>query len=138
MKKIILILFLINSVPLMAEQNYFQLSKNYIVGQKATWDTFDTICELTYLGFCYADMKQTLDIKNHKRLFENNILLGHHPSDKNIKIYFASIAVIQPIIAYMLPKRYRASFNGFTIGVEWMCVWGNYNRGLSANIMKRF
>lgn len=40
-----------------------------------------------------VDLAQTLDIKNHPALQETNMLLGEHPSDQKIIIYFLLVFV---------------------------------------------
>lgn len=49
-----------------------------------------------------VDCCQTLDIKNHSNLHESNPLLGPHPSDKRIIVYFFVCTILLSTAEYLL------------------------------------
>lgn len=46
------------------------------------------LCVAATLALLFWDYRQTLDIKNHPGYFEINFILGNHPSDTKIVVYF--------------------------------------------------
>ena len=58
------------------------------------------ICIVVTLILLFIDYRQTLDIKNHEGYFEINPILGKHPGDSKITIYFIICAVIAAVVPY--------------------------------------
>ena len=51
------------------------------------------ITTVVSVGLLLIDMLQTLDIKNHKGMYEINKVLGKHPSDIKVYSYFTAWCV---------------------------------------------
>ena len=61
-----------------------------------------------------VDYRQTLDIKNHSEDFETNIILGKHPSDLRITVYFISAAALFVVLFLVFP---------FYAQIAWFLGW---------------
>ena len=117
MKKIIYILML------------FSLSITPAIGSE--WSKQDTYRELAWTAILALDYKQTLTIVNDPSKYEEyNPLLGKHPSQRKVEIYFASCAIIHPIISYYLPPQYRKWWQYITIGVEAGAIGNSLRAGI--------
>lgn len=87
-----------------------------------------------------VDAAQTLDIKNHPDVFETNIILGPHPSDRRILAYFPVCAIVfvaiclgfQHFDAPLLSWLWTAGW----LVVEVSCIHHNYRLGLTATGME--
>jgi hypothetical protein len=99
-----------------------------------TWTETDTKYQLTYAILHVMDWGQTLDIaKNPDTYYEKNLILGRHPSVKDVNNYFASSLVIHTVIAYMLPEEARRVWQGIWIVMEGNSVSNNFGIGLQFN-----
>lgn len=96
------------------------------------WTTQDTILEGLFLAQLAVDRAQTMDIKNHPEKFEYNPLLGVNPSDRRINKYFLTIALVHPMLCYVLPKNARNGFQFVSITVEAYAIGNNFSIGLRA------
>ena len=95
------------------------------------WTKKDTYTELAFLSIHFLDYQTTIDIAKKPNLYvEKNIILGEHPSIGRVNTYFISTAIIHPIISYYLPKKYRKTFQYFSIGVSTLAVTNNLSCGL--------
>jgi hypothetical protein len=76
-----------------------------------------SICVLILL---WADFKQTLNIKKHPHLHEINPILGRHPTDAAVHLYFAVCAglfICALLLAYVDAWPVWMSF-------AWIAGWG--------------
>jgi hypothetical protein len=79
------------------------------------------------------DCRQTLRIKDHPDIWETNPILGKHPSDSRIKIYFAICVIGLPLAGFFI------SGINHIFGFAWLLIWAaievkmilsNYKLGL--------
>lgn len=77
------------------------------------------------------DCLQTLDIKNHPNIFEINKILGPHPSDKKIIVYFIVWLIGFPLLCLSLPSIIlQGALIAIVAGIESWCLINNYRLGL--------
>ena len=62
---------------------------------------------------------------------EANKILGRHPSEKKIKLYFSTVIISQYFIADSLPSKYRTMFLSGLLSVEGLAVGHNKMIGVS-------
>ena len=94
------------------------------------WTTNDTIRQTAVLSTFSLDYAQTRDIKNHAWAYETNPILGRHPSDRRITLYFLSASVIHTGIAYKLPPDWRRGFQYTTLALQLAVIAHNKKIGL--------
>lgn len=95
------------------------------------WTAQDTIMQGVYLGLQIVDTGQSLNVAgSHGRYSDNNPVLGKHPSKGAVIGYMAGTAILDTVIAYLLPKPYRTWFQGLSIGVEGYAVGSNFYKGI--------
>jgi hypothetical protein len=97
------------------------------------WTTADTQRELVFAALMVADVAQTHDIARHPNMEEANPILGKHPSNAKINVYFAASMVSQYLIAQALPEDYRHAWQYAGIGFEFAIVQNNYKLGIRAD-----
>jgi len=101
-------------------------------GASDPWTNADTARQLLYTAVTVADWNQTLHIsRNPEKYYETNDFLGKHPSKRDVNSYFASMILTNALIASLLPKDYRASWQVFWIGYESIYVKRNIGIGLN-------
>jgi len=98
------------------------------------WTRGDIIRESVYTGLIVLDWRQTLDIHNHPGAYEQNSMLGMHPSRQRINNHFLTLALLHPAIAAILPRPYRQAFQYLYIGIETGTVGHNVAFGLHVKI----
>ena len=81
------------------------------------WTQEDTARQAVYLTLLAIDWRQTLEFRKDG-IEETNPILGTHPSNKRIHNILISTAILHTGIAYVLPARYRATFQYVSIAVE--------------------
>lgn len=90
------------------------------------------ICTIIVWVLLFGDYRQTLKIKLHPNLHEINPLLGLHPSDTKIAIYFILCAFISAIAPwYMTILWHQISWFVFWAGMEIWALQNNLKFGLS-------
>ena len=107
-------------------------------GYAGDWTKQDTYRELAFIGLLAVDYLQTRTIvQNPDKYFEYNSIMGKHPSQQTVDIYMASVAIIHPIISYLLPVKSdkwkwinRENFQYISIGVEVGAVGNNFGAGI--------
>lgn len=94
--------------------------------------TILTACILFTLLLLFLDYRQTLDIKNHEGFYEINVILGRHPSDTKITIYFIICALIAALVPYYLITNltYQIAWFVFWAGMEIWALQNNIRLGL--------
>jgi hypothetical protein len=78
----------------------------------------------------YLDWRQTLDIKSHSNFYETNPILGQHPSNSRVDIYFGSVMAGTYVIANQLDENRSLFLGGITL-VEVFTILKNRRLGLS-------
>lgn len=87
--------------------------------------------EAAYLVLLTADYSLTMDLKNHPGMYEKNPILGRHPSDQQLRGYFAVAAIGHVLGMHFLSRENRAFAQWASIGIELYAVHNNYQLGLS-------
>ena len=115
------------------------LMANFANASVSTWDNTDTALQCVNGALFVADTLQTLDIKNHKGMYETNPILGKHPSDANVIGYFIGTFAIHTGVSYYLPdllfepktaSLFRKGIITLSIGVESAVIYNNYQIGV--------
>jgi hypothetical protein len=96
------------------------------------WSRADSYREATYLVLHTMDWAQTREIARNPSYYEQNMMLGKHPSVREVDRYFAAMALAHIGVAYLLPAEWRRPFQYVTIGVELGWVSHNFSIGLRA------
>jgi hypothetical protein len=98
--------------------------------QDYTWDKVDILKQVVVDTTLFIDYKQTLDIKNHHDLHETNVIIGAHPTDNQVKMYFTSVAIGQAVLAYTMPKDKRNMIENGVILLEIAVTKHNQSIGI--------
>ncbi len=94
------------------------------------WAAQDTALQIAVTASLAADWAQTKDIKHYDQCWEENKILGRHPTDKAIDHYFLAVAVGHAAIAYSLPSGWpRTTWQGAAIAIEVAQVIKNKKAG---------
>jgi hypothetical protein len=101
------------------------------IEQEESWTTDQIGKQFSVTGLLFLDYKQTMDIKNKPGYYEINPILGRHPKDSAVREYFGAVIIAEPIIADLLPTKYRDFLLNGTLTVEILTVSHNYAIGLS-------
>ena len=94
------------------------------------WTSADTYREITYQTFAAIDWIQTRHIAQNSDYWEQNVILGNHPSVAKVNQYFAVTGVAHYLISKALPEKYRTPFQYITVGIEIGAVSHNFSIGL--------
>jgi hypothetical protein len=91
------------------------------------WRTEDTYREAAYLTLLTIDYLQTREIaKNPGTYYEQNPILGVHPSELAVNRYFVLSSLIHLGLSRTLPHEWRAGFQYVTIARETYAVTRNH------------
>ena len=109
------------------------------IGYADEWTKQDTYRELAFIGLLAVDYLQTRTIvQTPDKYFEYNSVMGKHPNQQTVDIYMASVAIIHPIISYLLPVKSdkwkwinRENWQYVTIGIEVFSVANNFRIGIA-------
>lgn len=95
------------------------------------WRTDDTQREIAYMVLHAMDWAQTRNIaRNPDKWYENNIILGKHPSTDRVDAYFALTGVLHYAVSEALPVEYRSAWQYVSIGFEAGVVGRNLELGI--------
>jgi len=97
------------------------------------WSTADTVRQAAVLATFAVDYKQTSDIKNHPGMYETNPLLGPHPSQRTIRAYFITAALVHTGVMALLPPDTRAAVQYGTIVLQVAVIGHNKYIGLKTS-----
>jgi hypothetical protein len=86
--------------------------------------------QLAYTMATMIDWKQTLNIVKDDRYYEINPILGKHPSRERVNTLIPLGIAAHWLIAWWLPKEYRATWQGGWLLVETTAIVHNYSVGL--------
>lgn len=79
-----------------------------------SWDKTDLALEGVFFASHAIDWAQTTKIANNPdKWHEHNPILGKHPKVSEVNLVMGIMAVVQPVIAHILPSPYR---RGWIIG----------------------
>lgn len=87
-------------------------------------------CIAIILILLFVDFRQTIDIKNHPGMYEINPILGKHPSDTKITIYFILSSIIFAIVALFLQEPAKFIWLAVWAGMEVWAIQNNIKHGL--------
>jgi hypothetical protein len=76
------------------------------------------------------DMGQTLDIQNHEGMYEINPILGKHPTNINVVIYFLSWIGIVISCTYYASETVNVILDLLILTIEVVIIYKNYKIGL--------
>jgi len=83
------------------------------------WDKMDYSLLAASSVLKVIDWQQTRYIANNPdRFYEQNPILGKHPSETEVNLYFVASYAGQVIIAHYLPSKYRKCWLGLWIGMS--------------------
>jgi len=95
------------------------------------WNKTDLALEGAYLAGHAIDWAQTITIaRNPDKWHEHNPALGKHPKAGQVNLVMGIMAVVQPIIAHLLPNPYRRIYIGTTLAAKVFCVGNNLAAGI--------
>lgn len=96
-----------------------------------SWNQETTARELCFLFTLSKDWQQTVDIsKNPDKYSEANPILGEHPDEDKVNMYFAGCALTHALIAYMLPPEMSKVWQVTWIGIQSSVTEHNHDNGL--------
>ena len=100
-----------------------------------SWNQETTARQLCFLFTLSTDWQQTLNIsKNPEKYNEVNPILGSHPDENKVHMYFASCAITHALISYMLPAEYSKIWQVTWIGIQSSVTDHNKNNGIDQNM----
>ena len=103
-----------------------------VATQASDWTSADTKREAVYLVLHTVDWSQTRNIaRNPDRFYEQNSILGSHPSTSQVDQYFVATAALQFAVAYYLPAEYRKAFQYISIGHDAGYMAHNFSIGIN-------
>ena len=106
----------------------------FSVNAENTLTTKERVLENLFYSALLLDCFQTLDIKNHDDMYENNKILGRHPSDVKIVGYFLTSGYTHYLITSNISSEYRPYWQWAWIGAETATIIRNKRLHLSVNI----
>lgn len=87
--------------------------------------------ELIFAGTLLLDYAQTKDIKNHPGHYETNPILGRHPSDDRIALYFVAAGLGHYAVTKALPPEWRPAWQYGWIALEVLTILKNRQVGVN-------
>jgi hypothetical protein len=95
------------------------------------WTKGDTARHAVLTGTMLIDALQTAKIaREPQRWQEHNPVLGRHPSEDWVAVYFGAAYLLTTLMAIALPPPWRAAWQYVVIGVETACIGNNMSIGL--------
>lgn len=86
------------------------------------------------LSTTIVDWGQTRDIsKNPDKWSEANLILGNHPTTREVDLYFISALIVEAGVAHLLPSKYRGKFLLAVTILETVCIINNHSAGIRIN-----
>lgn len=118
----------------------FSINANAEYKFAENWSRSDTEWQAASIALGVADWLQTRYISKHPDEYrELNVILGDHPSSRDVNLYFGSVIVAQTILAAALPPEAevfdykinpRRICQGVWISVEGVTVIRNITIGI--------
>lgn len=95
------------------------------------WNKSDSARELAFSALLIADWSQTLQIADDCDTYiETNPILGSCPSRSKVNTYMAVSLLGHAGISYLLPRKYRSTWQNVTLIIQSSYVYNNYQIGL--------
>jgi hypothetical protein len=95
------------------------------------WTRTDTAFQAACVAADLIDWHQTRVLVSRPGLWEENPILGRHPSVQAVDRYFAESIVLGAAVSYLLPARYRRLHQVFILSLEGICIRRNVKLGIS-------
>ena len=97
----------------------------------STWSRHDTYRHAALTAAFAVDYAQTMKVAREPENFsENNPILGDHPSEQEVTLYFATTYALTTATAMLLPPEYRKWFQYIIIGGQTAVIANNLHAGL--------
>lgn len=93
------------------------------------WTKEDTLRQIAYSTVHIIDWKQTLYLVEHN-IPEGNPILGLYPSEGKVNTYFFTTLIGHTAISYILPPKFRKTWQYIWFVIEAGCVTHNYSGGV--------
>jgi transcriptional regulator with XRE-family HTH domain len=95
------------------------------------WDRTDLALAGAALTLKAVDFGQTRYVAQHpERFHECNPVLGKHPSESDVALFFAAGALTEIVVAHFLPAPWRKAWLGCCISGSLICTTHNASIGL--------
>jgi hypothetical protein len=96
------------------------------------WDTADKTLFVASTVALAGDWLTTRDMSHRydEGYYENNVVLGRHPSTQKVDIYFASCAILNYVVTDYLPPKYRKAWLLVNSAVSLAAINNNLGIGL--------
>ena len=96
-----------------------------------TWDRTEKGLLIASTVAMVVDWRQTVYIANHPgRYWECNPILGRHPSEREVNLYFVGAVIGKIIVAHILPSKWRKIWLTGMMVVSVGCVGNNLRAGI--------
>lgn len=96
-----------------------------------SWDKTDLALEGVFFASHAVDWAQTNTIaRNPDKYHERNPILGKHPKVSEVNLVMGIMAVVQPVIAHILPSPYRRAWIISTTAVKLGMIANNFKVGI--------
>ena len=92
--------------------------------------TLEFILVLVWAFLTGIDWKQTISVTKSDRHWEMNPLLGKHPTEKRVNIYFVVVVLILASLMLSLNSPYNHLLIGWCLGSEFITCFWNWRQGL--------
>ena len=79
------------------------------------------------------DMLQTLEIVNNDNYHETNKILGKHPNEAHVILYFIARGFSHYEATKMIPQRYRSLWHTYNIVYNYDVIRDNHQLGIRIN-----
>ena len=93
------------------------------------WNSTDKILFRSFIVLQFVDYNQTLAIVHDDNYDELNPIMGRHPSDSTVALYFVGSTVANYLIADTLSVKYRRAWLVASVLFQVANVGRNYNIG---------
>ncbi len=96
-----------------------------------SWNKTDLALEGVFFASHAVDWMQTNTIaRNPDKYHEHNPILGKHPKVSEVNLVMGIMAVVQPVIAHILPSPYRRAWIISTTAVKLGMIANNFKVGI--------
>lgn len=100
--------------------------------QSSEWSTLDKTLLAAAMTAQVIDWGQTRNLANDRKFYEQNPLLGPHPSTARVNNYFVAGLVVIPLVAHYFPE-YRTAILASWLTVELVATGNNRRIGLKVS-----
>jgi hypothetical protein len=101
--------------------------------QADDWTPSNTAWEAAFIAATIVDCGQTRDISRrpaYEGYYEHNTIIGRNPSVGRIDKYFSAVLIGHFAVSYVLPKKYRETWQKYTTVSQVAIIAHNHYIGL--------